>query len=262
MIKYENGFLDNGIQDKIIKVKTKYGYIFDLMNNFNMLSYKIMDNYAGIEANDKNLYILPAFVEINKLYQSSIIMLEYGLKSSFESLLRNIIELWIQMIYVFNNSNNVYRLEKSTYAETKKKLDFICENKLYEIIPEESANKIKTKLEKEIQGMEMRGIKKAPNVKDMCDSLKLKKEYAYYCFESDYTHSDYSNVVGLNITTEKGVYINANGSYDLFENDSLRLLSVLEEIVLKMIEEYVPSLKGEYDLLIKTAIGTFKKNAK
>lgn len=123
----KNGFLDEKMQNKILKVKEKNKNIFDLLYDFNKFSYKIMDNFKGMDATKENQYLLPAFVEVNKLYQSAIIMLEYGLKNSFESLLRNILELWFQMAYVFSNSANVKRLEKYTYYQTLRKLDYIKE---------------------------------------------------------------------------------------------------------------------------------------
>lgn len=110
-------------------------------------------------------------------------------------------------------------------------------------------------LKKELKSQ---GVKNPPNILDMCNELGLEKEYAYYSFLSDYTHSDFSNIFGLNIFTDAGIVIYTDGTYKDFKNDSLRLLSVLELVISKMIDSYVPSLKEECRELIDRAIVIYK----
>ena len=254
----ENGFLDEKMKQKINVVKCKFKNEIELLYSFNRLTYKVIDHYKDIEASEDNLYILPAFVEISKLYQSAIIMLEYGFTNSFESIVRNMLELSFQVIYVFDNKENVKNLEKYTYSETMKKLEYIKDNELYSVIPKEVVDKRYSELESLKEEIKKKGAKNPPNTKDMCDNLGLKKEYSYFQLLSDYTHNDYSVIFGLNIFTEKGVYVNANGNYTNFRDNSLRLLSSLDLTLEKMIERYAPVLKSEYDEIIKKAIGEYK----
>ena len=255
----KDGFLDDKMQDKIKKVKVKYKDEVDLMYDFNRLTFKIFANYKNIDAIGENLYLLPAFVEISKLYQSAVIMLEYGFTNNFESIVRNMLELSFQMIYVFDDKDKVKNLEKYTYSETMKKLEYIRDNELYNVIPKDIVDKryeelaiLKAELKKE-------GAKNPPNVKDMCKILGLEKEYSYYQLLSDYTHNDFSVIYDLNVFTEKGVFVNSNGNYTNFKNNSLRLLSTLELTLVKMVDRFVPSLKKEYEKLIQKGIKLYKK---
>ena len=248
-----NGFLDDKMHNKINAVKKEYNEEIDLLSDFNKLAYKIIAQYHKIEPVNENLYLLPAFIEINKLYQAAVIMLEYGFVNCFESTMRNMFELSFQMIYVINDSNNMKNLEKFTYSEVIKKMKYIKDNKLYDIVPEESVEEIcvnAQKLKDELKGS---GAKNPPNIKDMCNNLGLQKEYAYYQYLSDYTHNDYSIIFGSNKFQEDGVYLDTNGDYSNFRNNSLRLISVLDMTLTKMIDKYAKVFKEEYDALIDKA---------
>lgn len=250
---FKNGFLDDKMQEKIKKVKFKYKEEFDTLYDFNRLTYKVFENCKDIDVVDENLYLLPAFVEISKLYQSAVIMLEYGFLNNFESIVRNMLELSFQMLYVFDDKENVKNLKKYTYSETMKKLKYIKDKKLYDVVPKKFVDRRYAELESLKSDIKKIGAKNPPNVKDMCKNLGLEKEYVYYQLLSDYTHNDYSIIFDLNIFTKEGVLVNSNGNYTNFKYNSLRLISTLNMTLLKMIERYVPLLKSEYDELIRKA---------
>lgn len=245
-----DGFLDDKMQKNIKKIKNRYKDEFNLLYKFNRLMYKIMDNYNDIEANESDNYILTGFVEINKLYQSAIIMLEYGLKNSFESLMRNILELSIQMLYVFLDEKNVYELEKNTYKNALSKLKYIRENKLYNIIPEDLIDIAYIKIESGKVKLEEKDIKCAPPIETMCNKVEMKEEYVYYRFLSNYVHQDFGIINEANIFTKDGVNINADVKHIEMKNCTFRIISSFQKVLEKIITTYTPKLKNEYDTLI------------
>ena len=249
----KDGFLDDKMQDEIKKVKIKYKDEVDMMYAFNRLTLNLFNYYENTDANDDTLYLFPAFVEISKLYQSAVIMLEYGFTNNFASTMRNMLELSFQFLYVFDDKDKVKNLEKYTYSEEMKKLDYIKEKNLYDVVPKEIVDKRYSQLQTLKDNLKKKGAKNPPNVKDMCNNLGLENEYAYYQLLSDYTHNDFYIIFRENIFTDKGVFVNLNGDYKDFKDNSLRLISILDMTLIKMIKKFAPSLETEYNELLERA---------
>ena len=104
-IVLENGFLDDKMDYVINDIKKKNKKYFELAYAYNNFCYRIIERYKGIEIDTNNkelLYLLPAFGEVNKQYQASIILLQYGFSNNFENNLRCMLELYILMSYPFS----------------------------------------------------------------------------------------------------------------------------------------------------------------
>lgn len=262
-IELDKGFLDDKMNIVIEDIKNKYKEEIKLLYAFNDICYKVIGNYKDLEidkTNEELLYLLPAFIEINKQYQSAIIMLEYGFENNFESILRNIFELSFQMLYVFQDSNNMYRLEKRTYSKTMEKLKYIDENKLYDILPKDLLDNQNSKLEKNKEELKNLGIKNSPEIKDICKMLNMERDYSYYRYLSDYVHCDYSVIMSLSDYTDKGLRFQTTGNYDNFSNNSLRLIYSIELVLNKMINKIAPTLKDEHKKLVDEFNNFAKKN--
>lgn len=246
----KDGFLDEKMNKNRQYIKQEYRTEFDLLYQFNRFSYKVLDNYNknDIKVTEANSYILVSFSEIGKNYQAAIIMVEMGLMTNFEAILRNMLELSIKIKYVLNDNKNINKLKKNSCFEMLRKIQYIKSNKLFDIIPKNVLDEKENELKNIYQTYE--SVKQLPNMHDICRSLKLYNEYAIYKYLCNYTHYDYCTMNNLVNYTNEGVYINANVNFDEVRTSCLRLLSILEIAMSDMIYNFFPNLETEFVLLI------------
>ena len=83
----------------------------------------------------ENLYIISSFILFSKYYQSCVIMIKYGLYESAETLLRNIIEIHINIKYVIKDKNNYQEIVHKYLKKQFSGIKYIEEKELYNIIP-------------------------------------------------------------------------------------------------------------------------------
>ena len=197
------------------------------MYNFNIFLYDVYWCLDGKEINECEQYIIASFSEIIKSYQAAIILLEYGLDTNFEMVLRGIFELVMKVLYVI----------KYEYGEIKR-FKYIKRNRFFDIIPEELLNSMIDIYENRIDELEKDEIKYAPDMCGLCDDLNMKKEYCYYGFLSEYIHKGFTTI--YKNVEDKGdeCDIDSNPNYDRITDRSLRLYSLLEDFVLQIMERY------------------------
>lgn len=251
MVELNKCFLDEKMKETINVCKKKFCYEFNLLYEYNELLYKVLYSLNGIDATDVNKYICSAFSELLKTYQASVIMLEYGLDTSFESLFRNILELSLKMIYVLNDDTNYERLEKKMCYDELVKMNYIKENGFYDIIPEDKINQYINYFEKRKNELSSKKVKSLPNIKDLCEKLDLKREYVYYGFLSDYTHKDlpafYESI------TRKENYLVVSPNYSEITNKCLRLISSLQNLIPLIMKKYNIKLDEENNKIMEKA---------
>lgn len=241
-----DGFLDDKMQYNIKFIKNKYKEEIELLYKFNKLSYKIIDGYKGKNVTSENEHIFPAFVHLNKLYQSAVIMLEYGLISSSKIILRSMIEISIQIKYIFLDENNIRKLEKNMIKEALKKIKYIEEKEICNVFQKEYLEKNKKELNLKMEQFNKDEIKSAPNFREMCEMVNCINVYLYYKCLCEPTHGGFSTVRSLNYFSDKGLIINGNEDYSDFKENSLQVIDVLNIVLEEMIKKYEPNLENEY----------------
>ena len=105
----ENGYLDDDYKIMIERIIKENRKIFEILYKYNKFLYKIQSEFNNYTMNLETNYHFSMFIQIHKLYQSAIIMIEYGLLESFETILRNILDIllvWLLFYYILKNIKN------------------------------------------------------------------------------------------------------------------------------------------------------------
>ncbi len=88
----------------------------------------------------KDVYLLASIVQLNKLYQSAILLFERGLRESANIIIRTIIEVSFKNIEVMRNIEFINELWLEQQYQNKKCLENIKNKKLFDLIPENKIN--------------------------------------------------------------------------------------------------------------------------
>ena len=199
-------------------------------------------------------YHFSMFIQIHKLYQSAIIMIQYGLLESFESILRNILESAVNILYSLIDNKNIMILELDSINENLKKLNYIDDKKIFDVISKEKVDEYRKQKEEERANIIKEiGDAKKPKTMDLFRTINFEKEYLYYKCLCDYTHMN-SNIAERIIKQEtEGFIFNGGPHYLDINNESARLIGTIELFIDKFIKKYSPNLIEEYKALEKEA---------
>ena len=172
--------------------------------------------------------------------------MEYGLDTKFESLLRQLIELIVNIVYVLRDKNNYKRLLLKEYKEQISFLNYIDKNDMYSFILKEKIDCKKIEFEKYIKELKDSGVKECPSFKNLCEDLKMHELYACYRFLCGYTHEGFGAVYQHTIKKEDVFLIDVNPKWEDINNQAYRLINLIEIIVLNIIKKFNLNLVKEY----------------
>jgi hypothetical protein len=96
-------FLDLEINKYLPKFRDRYreeyDVIFELMRYMEIMENKFVDQDASLRV----MLLFSAVIEINRLFQSAVLLLEKGLPSAAKIIARTILELSIKMVEMIRN---------------------------------------------------------------------------------------------------------------------------------------------------------------
>lgn len=248
MIELKDGFLDKNmrflIEENKIKNKNEYAILYE----FNRFLYKLSNALDDIELTDENKYIAASFINVHKLYQAAIILLEYGFDTKFESILRQIIDLIVNVLFVLNDKNNYKRILLKEYEEQIKLLDYIDEIKMYTFVPKEMLEQKKLEFEVGAEELRQQGVKSCPDTKQLCGIVEIKELYACYKYLCGFTHEGLGSIFQHTNNDNGNFCIDVNPKWGDINNDSARLINLIDVIILDIIKKFNIDLNEEYNL--------------
>lgn len=105
--KSGSGFLSTEINDCIPIFRKHFASEYELINQINEFYYDLQNCFIGHEATLEIVYYLTALTELHKLYQSVILLLERGLDSSANIVMRSAIELSLKLLEAIRNPDQI-----------------------------------------------------------------------------------------------------------------------------------------------------------
>lgn len=204
----------------------------------------------------QNLYVMASIMQLNKLYQSAVILLERGLKESAYVIIRTILDLTFRIIQVIKDDKYIDVFHIDQQYEIRKCLNEIKTNSFFDIVPKDKLEALMKKCNEEINGSENPKIK----AYDLAVRNGFNKEYILYRLQCDYTHHSNSVIEGIIKVTEQGFFIDGNFQLDDFKESVAWLISITTIIFPTLLNEYIKNktLKIKYNEFTKT----FEKNFK
>lgn len=250
MVIQKDEFIDGIVNDCVKHFRKQYSKeyetIDELVKLFRMVEYELEKTGASRQ----DLYLLSALTQLNELFQSSVILLERGLKDSAYIIIRSILELIFKIIEVVRNESFIDDMSLKQEYENVKLLKDISKNKFFDMVPEEKLLKYIEKCEKNISGQ------KEPKftVSKLAQKNGFNKEYILYRLQCDYTHQTNFVIESKIKVTDKGFIVNGNFKLDDFKMSIAWLISITSIIFSVIIDEYI----GNQEL--KIYLNKFLKN--
>ena len=105
--KKGSGFLSTEINDCIPMFRSRFASEYELIDQINEFCYNLQNCFVGLEATREIVYYLTALTELHKLYQSTILLLERGLDSSANIVMRSATELSFKLLEAMKNPDQI-----------------------------------------------------------------------------------------------------------------------------------------------------------
>jgi hypothetical protein len=100
------------------KVNVQYREYFEIAYKLNRCIYSVLQDKELLNLNhyesDANLYIILMFCEMHKTFQSSIILLQFGLPNDTSILFRSLYDKMFKLMAIIKDNNNYHYIEKET----------------------------------------------------------------------------------------------------------------------------------------------------
>ena len=253
----EDGYLDLKINNYIGGFRNRYKNEYNCLKEINMFFQKVQLELIKKGVNQQNTFIMASLAQLQKTYESCILLFERGLVESGQALIRTILELSFKIIEVAKNKDFVEDLLLERQYETMSLLNDVEKNRIFDMISEEKLKEYKEIVRKNIKN------RKRPKTKTnyLVSKNKLEKEYILYRLQCDYVHQSISVIGKIVKNTKRGnYYIDGDLQLENFKISIAWLISITTIAFKTILEDYLndKELIKYYNNIIKRFEKYFK----
>ena len=244
--RLHNKFLDLKINDCIQGFrenhKNEYKVIFDFLQFMGSLK----DNFIGKDASQRDIFLLSSIIELNRLFQSAVLLFERGLPESANIIIRTILELSLNIVETIKNENYIQEIIFSEIKEARSTVNIAKEFNRLDLIPLEKIQEIE-----ETYNLLVKSDYNKKSVKDLAQKNGFEVEYLLYRTYSGNTHTSASTLAKNFNITPLGIIFDADIQVNDFKYGLRRLLSIVIISLPTLIDDYFDDgdLKNKYNLI-------------
>ena len=245
-----SGFLSTEINDCIPIFRNRFVSEYELIDQINEFYYDLQDCFVGLEATREIVYYLTALTELHKLYQSAILLLERGLDSSANIIMRSTIELSLKLLEAIRNPGQIDAFiahddkeHLKILNDFQKNSDTVVENPVSNGAIPQKAKKFKRLTPRE-----------------MAERNECGQLYTIYRLLCDDTHQS-PYVLGQHIkNAENGILIDAGFQLENFRQTLALLISIVILPIPKLLG-IIPcedNIANKHEMIEKSYINNFR----
>lgn len=221
-MKLKNGFLDLKLSENVAAFRQDHAEEYALVVKVKSFLEESCNCFIGKTVSKQDMFLSASILELNKLFQSSVLLFERGLPSSANIIVRSILELSFKIIELIKNENFLQEIIADTNLQTLKTLNDIKKNNLYNIVPSDLVEKLLENCQQKQSQQSNINI----GASTLADRNGLKQEYVLYRTYCDYTHQSISVINESIDMTSEGVTLNGSLRLTNFSESLALLISI------------------------------------
>ena len=218
----QDGFLDLKLNEIITTFRQKYSAEYSVVFKIKSFLDEAQDCFIGKTVSKQDMFLSASIMELNKLFQSAVLLFERGLPSSANIIVRSILELSFKIIELIKNENFLQEMIMDANLKTLKTLNDIKNNKLYDVVPPDLVEQ----LLEDCQQKKSQNSNVNIGASNLADRNGLKKEYILYRTYCDYTHQSLSAIYENIDITPQGVTLDGDLRLTNFSESLALLISI------------------------------------
>ena len=234
--KFKDGFLDLRINNYIEGFRNKYKNEYNCLKEIDTFFYRIQKELTKKVVTQENTFIMASLSQIQKLYDSCILLFERGLVESANTLIRPILDLSFKIIEVIKNKEFVEDLLLEEQYELLALLNDIEEHKIFHMIPKDQVEKYNEIVKYNINNRE----KPKTKTNYLVNKNGLHKEYVLYRLQCDYVYQSTAVMMeNIKITSNGICFIDGDLQLNDFKTSIAWLLSITTISIKAILEDYI-----------------------
>lgn len=257
-MKLEDGFLDLKLNEAIVAFRNEYKSEYALIFEIKSFLDEAQEFFLGKTVSKQDMFLSASILELNKLFQSAVLLFERGLPESSNIVIRSILELSFRIVELIRNDDFLKEMILDINSETLSTLKNIKKYELFDLVPQSDFHKLLN----DCQQVESKKGKTDIRASILAKRNGLEKEYIIYRTYCDYTHQSVK-VIDENVKIKPdGVKLNGDLRLDDFSESIAMLASITMVPFSKLVEHSLidKNLKCRFDLLQEVYVKTFKNN--
>lgn len=253
-IDLTDGFFDLRINATLPNFRSKHNKEYELIREVKRLFDKAQHRFIGQTVTENELYIATAIIDLNKLFQSAVVLFERGLLESGNIIIRSCLELSFKIVELIKNKDFIYDMKKELNSEMRSTLNVINEKKLYNLVPKETVEDLLSRLELDKPKFKIVTAQLAEK-NDLLDAYVI---YRLCCNES---HQSIATLSEIQKFEGDGVRLNGNLRLEEFSKAIYMLINIVIipfPTLIDKLSDYV-ELKEQYEAFVENFQNTFEK---
>ena len=241
------GFLDFKINECLPKFREEHKEEYKVVINLIQLFNSLKDKFVGKNASEQDIFLLSSIIELNKLFQSAVLLFERGIPSSANIIIRTILELSLNIVETVKNKEHIQEIMLNEIKETRSTVNIAKEFKRLDLIPAEKIQEI----QEAYDWLSDNKPTKKTSVKDLAQKNGFEVEYLLYRTYCGNTHMSASALAKNFSASSSGITFDAGIQLGDFKYDLRRLISIAIIPVPSLITDYFndDNLIKKYDLI-------------
>ncbi len=253
-IKLTDGFIDLKINENLLGFRNVHQKEYAIIRETKTLLDSMQREFINQDASKSEMYLVTAIIELNKLFQSAVVLFERGLLESGNIIIRSCLELSFKIVEIIKNKNFVDDMIKELNHETITTLNIIKSNKLYDIVP-------KLEVKRMLSIYNTAGTKPKISPFKLAKKNDLMREYILYRLYCNDSHQSIATLSEIQIFEDNGVRLNGNLRLDKFSESVYMLISIIMIPFPTLIDEVFTDdkVKEQYEKLKENFQNVFEK---
>lgn len=251
-------FLDLKINEHLPEFREEHKKEYDVVIELMQLLCSLEDKFVGKDASQRDIFLLSSIIELNRLFQSAVLLFERGIPASANIVIRTILELSLHIVETIKNEDHIEEIVFDEIIETRATVNIAKEFNRLDLIPPEKIKEIQDAYDLIPDG----DSKKKSSVKNLAQKNGFEVEYLLYRTYCSNTHTS-ASALGKNFNiSSAGVVFDAGLQLDNFKVDLRRLISIAIIPIPSLIDDYFDDvcLKKQYNSLCENFETVFKQN--
>lgn len=253
-IKLTDGFIDLKINENLLGFRNVHQKEYAIIRETKTLLDSMQREFINQDASKSEMYLVTAIIELNKLFQSAVVLFERGLLESGNIIIRSCLELSFKIVEIIKNKNFVDDMIKELNHETITTLNIIKSNKLYDIVP-------KLEVKRMLSIYNTAGAKPKISPFKLAKKNDLMREYILYRLCCNDSQQSIATLSEIQIFEDNGVRLNGNLRLDKFSESVYMLISIIMIPFPTLIDEVFTDdkVKEQYEKLKENFQNVFEK---
>ena len=243
-MKLKNGFLDLQLNEAMVTFRREhqpeYLVIFKIMSFLD----ELQNMFTEKTVSKQDIFLCASILELNKLFQSAVLLYERGLPEAAKIVTRSILELSFKIIELIRNENFLQEMKLAISCESLNTLIKMQKTELYDLIDKNQYNE----LVHDFQQIKSQNSKVDIKAVTLAQRNGLEKEYILYRMYCGYTHLSGQVVNEIIEYNPDGAILNGDLKLDDFSESIAMLASITMISFPKIVKHSLVDKNMEYQL--------------